>query len=85
MLGNRARWYPRSISLPRALTALDWIIVAFTVLMAIWGFGQGLIAGGLALAGSRRARSSDRGSGRWCWRKVRSLHTRLYPRSWVPC
>jgi hypothetical protein len=33
------------------LTGLDWIILAFTVLMAVWGFGQGLIAGGLALAG----------------------------------
>jgi len=33
------------------LTGLDWIIIAFTVLMAVWGFGQGLIAGGLALAG----------------------------------
>jgi Trypsin-like peptidase domain/Colicin V production protein len=38
-------------SLPRALTGLDWIIVAFTVLMAVWGFGQGLIAGALSLAG----------------------------------
>jgi hypothetical protein len=34
-----------------ALTGLDWIIIGFTVLMAVWGFGQGLIAGGLALAG----------------------------------
>jgi S1-C subfamily serine protease len=33
------------------LTGLDWIILAFTALMAAWGFGQGLIAGGLALAG----------------------------------
>ena len=33
------------------MTGLDWIIVAFTVLMAVWGFGQGLIAGALALAG----------------------------------
>jgi hypothetical protein len=33
------------------LTGLDWIILAFVALMAIWGFGQGLIAGGLALAG----------------------------------
>jgi hypothetical protein len=33
------------------LTGLDWIIVGFTALMAVWGFGQGLIAGGLALAG----------------------------------
>jgi hypothetical protein len=40
-----------SNSLPRALTGLDWIIIAFTALMAAWGFGQGLIAGGLALAG----------------------------------
>ena len=40
-----------TITLPRALTAVDWIIIAFTVLMAVWGFGQGLIAGGLALVG----------------------------------
>ena len=33
------------------MTAVDWINIAFTVLMAVWGFGQGLIAGGLALAG----------------------------------
>ncbi len=33
------------------MTNLDWIIVAFTVLMAVWGYGQGLIAGGLALVG----------------------------------
>jgi hypothetical protein len=33
------------------LTGLDLIILAFTALMAVWGFGQGLIAGGLALAG----------------------------------
>ena len=33
------------------LTTLDWIIVAFTVLMAVWGYGQGLIAGGLSLVG----------------------------------
>jgi hypothetical protein len=57
MLFTRAaRWGLRSIvavriTLPRALTGLDWIIIAFTVLMAVWGFGQGLIAGGLALAG----------------------------------
>ena len=38
-------------TLPRALTGLDWIIVAFTVLMAAWGFSQGLIAGALAFAG----------------------------------
>jgi Trypsin-like peptidase domain/Colicin V production protein len=33
------------------LTYLDWIIIAFTVLMAVWGYGQGLIAGGLSLVG----------------------------------
>jgi hypothetical protein len=33
------------------LTTLDWIIIAFTALMAVWGYGQGLIAGGLSLAG----------------------------------
>jgi hypothetical protein len=41
----------RSTSLPRAVTGLDWIIVAFTGLMAVWGFSQGLISGALALAG----------------------------------
>ena len=38
-------------TLPQALTGVDWIIIAFTVLLAVWGFSQGLIAGGLALAG----------------------------------
>jgi hypothetical protein len=33
------------------LTTLDWIIIAFTLLMAVWGYGQGLITGGLSLAG----------------------------------
>ncbi len=33
------------------MTTLDWIIIAFTLLMAAWGYGQGLIAGGLSLAG----------------------------------
>jgi Trypsin-like peptidase domain/Colicin V production protein len=33
------------------VTALDWIIIAFTVLMATWGYAQGLIVGALSLAG----------------------------------
>jgi Trypsin-like peptidase domain/Colicin V production protein len=33
------------------VTALDWIIVAFAVLMAVWGYAQGLIVGALSLAG----------------------------------
>jgi S1-C subfamily serine protease len=33
------------------LTAVDWIIVGFTVFMGLWGFAQGLIVGGLSLAG----------------------------------
>jgi hypothetical protein len=33
------------------VTALDWIIVVFTVLMAFWGYAQGLIVGALSLAG----------------------------------
>jgi Trypsin-like peptidase domain/Colicin V production protein len=33
------------------VTALDWIIVAFTGLMAIWGYAQGLIVGALSLIG----------------------------------
>jgi hypothetical protein len=42
---------PATTSLNPALTTLDWIIIAFTALMAVWGYGQGLIAGGLSLAG----------------------------------
>ena len=34
-----------------AVTAIDWIIVAFTSLMGIWGYAQGLIVGALSLAG----------------------------------
>lgn len=33
------------------MTPLDWIIVAFTVVMATWGYMQGLIVGALSLAG----------------------------------
>jgi S1-C subfamily serine protease len=33
------------------VTAIDWIIVAFVVVMALWGFLQGLIVGALSLAG----------------------------------
>jgi S1-C subfamily serine protease len=33
------------------LTTLDWVIVGFTVLMAGWGYLQGLLVGGLSLAG----------------------------------
>jgi len=33
------------------VTLLDWIIVAFVALMAVWGYAQGLIVGALSLAG----------------------------------
>jgi S1-C subfamily serine protease len=33
------------------VTALDWLIVAFTVLMAVWGYMQGLVMGALSLGG----------------------------------
>ncbi len=33
------------------MTAIDWIIIAFTVLMALWGYSQGLVVGALSLAG----------------------------------
>jgi hypothetical protein len=33
------------------VTAVDWIIVGFTALMALWGFAQGLIVGALSLVG----------------------------------
>lgn len=33
------------------MTPVDWIIVGFTLLMALWGWAQGLIVGALSLAG----------------------------------
>jgi S1-C subfamily serine protease len=33
------------------MTLVDWIIVAFTLLMALWGYSQGLVVGALSLAG----------------------------------
>src|SRR5689334_14782859 len=33
------------------MTAIDWIIIAFVLLMALWGYAQGLIVGALSLAG----------------------------------
>jgi hypothetical protein len=33
------------------MTAIDWIIVALTVLMAVWGYAQGLLVGALSLGG----------------------------------
>lgn len=33
------------------MTAIDWIIVGFTLAMAFWGYAQGLIVGALSLAG----------------------------------
>jgi hypothetical protein len=33
------------------VTPLDWFILAFTALMALWGYAQGLIVGALSLAG----------------------------------
>jgi len=33
------------------VTGLDWIIIGFTLLMALWGYVQGLIVGALSLAG----------------------------------
>lgn len=33
------------------MTTVDWIIVAFTLLMAVWGYTQGLVVGALSLGG----------------------------------
>ena len=40
----------RGLFSPR-VTTIDWIIVALTVLMAVWGYAQGLIVGALSLVG----------------------------------
>ena len=33
------------------MTGLDWVIVAFALAMAFWGYQQGLIVGVLSLGG----------------------------------
>ena len=33
------------------MTAVDWMIIGFVALMALWGYGQGLVISGLSLAG----------------------------------
>jgi len=33
------------------MTAVDWIIIGFVALMALWGYGQGLVISGLSLIG----------------------------------
>ena len=33
------------------MTAVDWIIVGFVAVMALWGYAQGLVVSGLSLAG----------------------------------
>src|SRR5947208_14822306 len=33
------------------MTVVDWVIAAFTLVMAAWGYAQGLIVGALSLAG----------------------------------
>ena len=33
------------------MTAVDWIIIGFVALMALWGYGQGLVISGLSLVG----------------------------------
>lgn len=33
------------------MSALDWVIIGFVAILAIWGFRQGLIVGGLGLGG----------------------------------
>jgi hypothetical protein len=33
------------------VTAIDWLIIAFVALMALWGYAQGLIVSALSLAG----------------------------------
>ena len=33
------------------MTSVDWVIVALTLLMAMWGWAQGLVVGALSLAG----------------------------------
>jgi hypothetical protein len=33
------------------VTVIDWIIVVFTLVMAVWGYAQGLVVGALSLVG----------------------------------
>src|SRR3954468_13728001 len=43
-------WHPDA-NVSAFLTAVDWIIIGFTLLMAVWGYAQGLLVGALSLIG----------------------------------
>jgi S1-C subfamily serine protease len=48
---HRAFPRPSGTKLARPVTGVDWVILAFVVLLALFGAGQGFIVGALSLAG----------------------------------
>jgi S1-C subfamily serine protease len=49
--GGGAGWPRRDVITLERVTGVDWVIVAFTVLLAFYGYLQGFIVGALSLAG----------------------------------
>jgi hypothetical protein len=50
----RAVWLARAVGAGEGnlhVTTIDWIIIAFVALMALWGYAQGLVVSALSLAG----------------------------------
>src|SRR4029453_15609951 len=41
----------RPATVGASMTGLDWVIVAFTALMAVYGYAQGFLVGALSLVG----------------------------------
>ena len=61
------------------MSTLDWLIVAFAALLAVFGFRRGFIVGVLSFAGSLSVHSSERASVLFCCRADRPRRT--LPRS----
>ena len=62
------------------MTEVDWLIVAFTALLAMYGYVQGFIVGALSLLGfGARGVPRELSSGRWsCPRRSHSQYAPLF-------
>ena len=78
-LERPVRLLHRHHSIPRIaqMTTLDWVIVAFVVLMALWGYLQGLVVSAFSLTGFAVGAAGRAHASRRCsCRADRALRTR---------
>ena len=64
------------------MTGLDWVIVGLVLLLAVFGWAQGFVAGALALVGFAAGRGSAPGWARSCSRTVPTRFWETDPEAW---